>query len=374
MRFAFLVHPLTPNMVRIFGLRAGLLPLALGGREALRREGLAPSNIRIITELPSIISATGARCEGRIIGIPALPELLLSEQEAAVRLMATAAMQYGVGCELVGLGALCAIVGSRGEALAARLPKPVTTGNSLTCWASAETVTRLWERLSGSPRFVPRVLLVGFPGTMAEGLLQVLARRGLPVEVYHPSLPKRQERQLAALEAELQITIPRWSDLDAALERRGIVVGAGSLGGELAEATLRPGTVVVDVAQPLDTTPAQRAREDLLVVEGELVTLPEATGAAWRSLFTGLYNHIVGQGDARVFACLAEPMVLALEGRAEPWSLGRTLDPQRVEALGALASRHGFAVRDLYTGTRLLDEERLMRFVQIPWLVTPPGA
>lgn len=365
MRFAFLVHPLSTGMLRIFGARAGLPLLALGGAATLRREGLEPSNIRTITDLPPLVSATGARCEGRIIGLPCLPSLLLEEQEAAVRLMHTAAMQYGVGCELIGLGALCAIVGSRGEALAARLPKPVTTGNSLTCWASAETVCRLWDALQHSPRFTPRVLLVGFPGTMAEGLLQVLARRGLPLEIVHPQLPRRQERQLAALEGELGISIRRWTDLNEALQRKGIVVGAGSLGGELVGADLRPGTVVVDVAQPLDTSPAQRRREDLIVVEGELVSLPGAYG---RSVLTHLYNHIVGQGDGRVFACLAEPMILALEGRAEGWSLGRTLDPARVEALGALATRHGFGVRQLFTGTQLLDAERLRRFAQVPWL------
>ena len=362
MRFAFIVHPLSPAMLRIFGLRAGLLPLALGSSRRQLSEGLHPSNIRIITELPRIVGDAGAECSGRIVGLPSLPEVLLAHQEEAVRLMRTAAMQYGVGCELVGLGAVCAIVGLRGEALAAGLPKPVTTGNSLTCWASAETVCKLHAALSARPGFPERVLIVGFPGTMAEALCEVLLRRGLPVEAYHPSFPKRLERALLAMEKATGATIARRTDLPEALAEGGLVVGASSLGGELAAMKLRSGTVVVDVAQPLDTSEAQRRRPGLLVVEGELVAMPQAAGAQWRGALTSAYNTVVGQGAHRVFACLAEPMVLSMEGRRESFSLGKRIDPARVEEIGALATTHGFGVRELYTGRRRLDEGRLAAF------------
>lgn len=367
MRFAFLVHPLSTGMLRIFGLRSGLPALAFGGAARLQAEGLSPSNIRIITELPRIVGDSGAECAGRIVGLPSLPQVLLEHQDEAVRLMATAAMQYGVGCPLVGLGALCAIVGLRGEALAGRIPKPVTTGNSLTCWASAETVCKLHAEATRRAGFAERVLIVGFPGTMAEALCEVLARRGLPVAIYHDSFPKRLERTLAGIEARAGASIGRHTDLDAALEPGGIVVGASSLGGELAGASLRPGTVVVDVAQPLDTSAEQRGRPDLLVVEGELVEMPRAAGSQWRGALTSAYNTVVGQGAQRVFACLAEPMVLSMEGRRESFSLGKRIDAERVEEIGALATTHGFGVRSLYTGRRRLEHDRLEAFVAGRW-------
>ena len=354
-------------MLRIFGLRTGLLQFSLGNRARLIREGLVASNIRTITDLPKIVGDSGASCSGRIVGLPCLPEVLLEHQEGAVRMMATASMQYGMGCELIGLGAICAIVGLRGEALEARIPKPVTTGNSLTCWASAETVCRLDEALQARAGYSGRVLIVGFPGTMSEALAAVLAARGVSVEVWHPNIPKRLERTLCKIEKASGSSIVRHTDLSAALEGVGIVVGASSLGAALAKVELPPGTVVVDVAQPLDTSGAQRARADLLVVEGELVEMPRATGAAWRSLFTSAYNAVVGQGSDRVYACLAEPMVLAMEERAESFSVGKHIAPDKVEEIGALALAHGFAVRGLYTGRRRLDEGRLAAFAKRSW-------
>ncbi|MEL6182253.1 MAG: hypothetical protein AAFS10_25070, partial [Myxococcota bacterium] len=327
-----------------------------------------PSLIGTITRFPVIQSDAGETCSGQIVGIPTLMQHLLADQEKAVEMMWKAAEEHAAEADVIGLGAACAVVGLRGEVLARRLDRPVTTGNSLTCWASAETVSRAMTLATSEPRFHPRVLVVGLPGTVAEALVGVLALRGLPVEVYSRRFAKPLERRLSRIEADTGVQLRRWTDLDAAVRAKGIIVGAGSLGGELASADLRPGTVVVDVAQPLDTTPEQRARRDLMVLEGELVYMPKATGNRWLSFWTTLYNAIIGQGQQRVFACLAEPMVLCLDGRSESYSLGRKLDPHRVEALGQSAARHGFGVRGLYSGTTEVRPHELREFVRIPWL------
>ena len=368
MRFAFIVHPLSELTLRAFGARrlsADILTLHPGDAYKYAHD---LSLIGRITQFKTIHSDVGAECSGEIVGIPTLLPQLLEDQNRAVEMMRVAAEEHAAEADVIGLGAACAVVGLRGEALASQLDRPVTTGNSLTCWASAETASKAMAIASREPRFEPRVLVVGLPGTVAEALAGVLALRGLPVEVYSRRFAKPLERRIAKLEEVSGVTIKRWTDLDAAVRGKGIIVGAGSLGGELAGADLRPGTVIVDVAQPLDTTPEQRAREDLMVLEGELVYMPEAAGNSWLSFWTTLYNAIIGQGQQRVFACLAEPMVLCLEGRAESYSLGRKLDPRRVEELGRLAARHGFGVRGLYSGTTEILPSELQEFVRIPWL------
>lgn len=368
MRFTFLVHPLNEWMLRFFGARNLLFeilraPLGKGEQFAFRQDMVRP-----ITLFPQITSDQGHTCSGQVIGIPSMPGPMLSEQAASVDIMRSAIESYGEDSDLVGLGALCAVVGLRGMELADQVKVPVTTGNSLTCWAAAETTQKAFQLLTQSERFSPRVLIVGLPGTMAAGLMEVLATRGLPVEVFHRSYPKPLVRKIERLEKKTGAAIKRWDNLDEALKAKGIVVGAGSIGGELADANLRPGTVVVDVAQPLDTTPAQRKRGDLLVLEGELLALPRATDAKWRSFWSSLYNTIVGQDSHHVFACLAEPMVLCLEGRPESFSLGKRLSVDRVEEIGALAKAHGFGVRSLISGRTPQHPEDLQRFAQIPWL------
>jgi predicted amino acid dehydrogenase len=371
MRFTFLVHPLGPWTLRFMGVRGGapeIVTTPFGPRGDLHRFAWREDLIHTITRFPHITSDTGASCQGQVVGIPTLPERMLTDQAQTVHMLQQAALQHAQDSDLIGLGALCAIVGLRGEELAARLPQPVTTGNALTCWAAAQTTSLLFDRLSRHPRFHPRVLVVGLPGTVAAAITEVLAIRGLPVEVFHHSYPKTLSRALDEIDARAQRPLRRWTDLNAALRHKGIVVGAGSIGGELALADLRPGTAVIDVAQPLDTTPAQRAREDLLIVEGELVSVPRANGHDWLGFWSSLYNLVVGQDDHHIFACLAEPMVLCLEGRPESFSLGRKLPAERVEAIGQLALKHGFAVRELIHDRHVLSEDRLQRFAAIPWL------
>jgi putrescine aminotransferase len=366
--FGFLVHPLSELTLRVFAARGLKWPILWARPGDTHRFAFDAALISRVTTFPRIIGDSGAECSGEIIGIPALPAFMLADQERSVALITHAIQTLAADRDLIGLGGLCAIVGSRGQEVQRRVDKPTTTGHSLTCWAAAETVQTLLEALTSCPRFRPRALIVGFPGTMATALVEVLAERGIPVEVGARSMGARHQSWLEDLRAQTGAPIPAWTDMDAALAEKGIVIGASSVGGELASANLRPGTIVVDVAQPLDTTPAQRARTDLLIVEGEMVSLPRASGDSWRSFWSGLYNFSVGQVDRRVFACLAEPMVLCLEGKLESFSLGRTLDSAKVESLGTAARNHGFRVGDLFQGRTCIQPHQLREFAQVPWL------
>jgi hypothetical protein len=42
------------------------------------------------------------------------------------------------------------------------------------------------------------------------------------------------------------------------------------------------------------------------------------------------------------FACMAEAMILALEGRYESYTLGRNITVEQVEEMETLGARHGF--------------------------------
>jgi acetylornithine/succinyldiaminopimelate/putrescine aminotransferase len=57
--------------------------------------------------------------------------------------------------------------------------------------------------------------------------------------------------------------------------------------------------------------------------------------------------------------CLAETIVLALEERAESFSLGRELDPARIREIGAIAARHGFEVAPPASDGRLVSPDRI---------------
>ena len=49
-----------------------------------------------------------------------------------------------------------------------------------------------------------------------------------------------------------------------------------------------------------------------------------------------------GLPPGKVYACMAETMVLALEGRYESYSLGKQVRVEQVREIAQLARKHGF--------------------------------
>ena len=73
------------------------------------------------------------------------------------------------------------------------------------------------------------------------------------------------------------------------------------------------------------------------------------------SMFLGFYQGVVP-------CCLGETMVLALEERAECFSLGRDLNLDRIEEIGVLARKHGFDFSQLFSFGQKLESSALARF------------
>ena len=95
---------------------------------------------------------------------------------------------------------------------------------------------------------------------------------------------------------------------------------------------VKPGCVITDVARPLDLSAEDVAkRPDVLVIESGEISLPGDV----RMKSIGFEDRSV------VYACLAETIVLALEGRFENFTLGRNLEWEKVHEIYKLGLKHG---------------------------------
>jgi predicted amino acid dehydrogenase len=143
-------------------------------------------------------------------------------------------------------------------------------------------------------------------------------------------------------------------EVEEAVREHQVVVGAGTTGEVIDPRWLRPQTALLDVALPSSLKPGPRPK-GLLVLAAEAMELPEG----WSRGFWGrVYHLLAGYGPSQVFACLAEPMVMAAQGRTQPYAQGRRLPLEQVHAFGAAALEMGLSAR-LAHGWRALDEERL---------------
>jgi hypothetical protein len=94
---------------------------------------------------------------------------------------------------------------------------------------------------------------------------------------------------------------------------------------------VKPGCVITDVARPLDL-PASEVikRPDVLVIESGEIQLPGEV----RMKNIGLPKNVA-------YACLAETIVLALEGRFENFTVGRAIEWEKVHEIYELGLKHG---------------------------------
>jgi predicted amino acid dehydrogenase len=94
---------------------------------------------------------------------------------------------------------------------------------------------------------------------------------------------------------------------------------------------VKPGCVITDVARPLDLSAEDVAkRPDVLVIESGEIQLPGDVKMKNIGLPTGV-----------AYACLAETVVLALEGRYETFTVGRNIEWEKVKEIYKLGLKHG---------------------------------
>ncbi|MFD3998779.1 aminotransferase class III-fold pyridoxal phosphate-dependent enzyme [Streptomyces sp. NPDC058548] len=350
MKFGFLAHPVSA------GHRNQIRGLDLLGRLIDDHRGTPrPSNPRHHVPLPlfaSVTSATGAQCEGDVRHLPYTAEELLRRPTLARELVAAeAAALRDAGAELIGLGGATSIVGDRGLWTAREVGTPLTSGNSLTTYAAHRAVLDCVRLLGLTTERTP-IVVVGYPGSIGLAITRLLLDDGFPLDLVCRRGTRAPEGLLCHLTPQQRGRVVLRDDVTECLDGPRVYVTASSAGGVLDTGRLHPGSVVVDVALPRDVPAPPSPHQDVVVIDGGLVSATDAVR--------------IGDGSLpapaqQLNGCLAETMVLALEGRAEAWSLGRELDLGRIRTIGELAARHGFLPTPLASFGRLLADDDIAR-------------
>jgi putrescine aminotransferase len=362
MKFAFLVHPLshaskallemndngtlTSNWGGDFLEFCGFLHRTMAARRE-RRERNDPPRVRVIDQLLQLRSATGAVADGRVYEIPmGAAEIVDSPGQALEYMQQAVAMATEWGARIVGLGSMTGIVGERGRYLAENCDVAITTGNSLTTYVAIQNLVHACAEVN-IDLAKETVAVVGIPGsiaTAAANLLSPLSRQVLLVS----RRDSVKARQLASsLNAELLVDIP------AALRRARVIFSVTSSGNCIDQRLLRPGSLVIDVGVPADVQGSSPVRTDVLIISGGLSLVPETFSRD--SMFLGFHHGMIP-------SCLGETINLALEQRAENYSIGRDLAIERVHEIGLIAAKHGFQFDRLYSFGLALEDGQLANF------------
>jgi predicted amino acid dehydrogenase len=128
-------------------------------------------------------------------------------------------------------------------------------------------------------------------------------------------------------------------DLGALAEARVIITATNSAEPIVYPEHLPAGQVVIcDLAVPADVSPeVMKQRPDVVVLRGGIVRLPGSSGLT----ITGLPLP-----PGHLFACLAETVLLGLEGHQGHFSFG-PITREQVVRIGDMAERHGYEMGQL---------------------------
>ncbi|MCC6191594.1 MAG: shikimate dehydrogenase [Anaerolineales bacterium] len=348
--FAFIIHPIDPkrDVSRKFPLLGRLLtPAQINFLSTF----FPPVYISQIDGLRS--PATGREVRGWFVACPLTPARMLELPESTVyrKIVETGRFAERLGAQILGLGAFTSVVGDAGLTISQRLSIPVTTGDSYTVAVAVEAVIAAARQME-VPLASASAVVLGTTGAVGAAAAELLAgdigklwligRRPDALQTLCRRLRERTPARVAVAtdlaplaKADLVLTVT--SALDSLIEPRH----------------LRPGAVVCDVARPRDVSARVAAeRDDVLVIDGGMVQMP---GTATR------LNFDFGFPPGMVYACMAETMALALEGRNESFTLGRAITIEKVREIAAMASKHGFRLGGLRSFERAVTPEQIER-------------
>jgi predicted amino acid dehydrogenase len=344
--FAFIIHPIELDDVfkKLKFMRRWPAPLVEAAISLL-----PPFKVSEITGVRSAHAETS----GWFVSCPLTARQMVSLPEKKVigKIIAAGRVAEKLGAKVVGLGAMTSVVGDAGITIAGNLAIPVTTGNSYTV-ATALQGTKMAAKAMGIDLEQADVLVIGATGSIGSVCARILAR-----EVKYLTILARDKGKMCQLaERILQesgLAVKVSSDVKRAVQRADIVITVtGSAETIIDVADLKPGAVVCDVARPRDVSRrAAELRDDVLVIEGGVVEVPGDVDFAFNFGFPPKMSY----------ACMAETMILALDGRFESYTLGRELSVAQVDEIARLADKHGFKLAGFRSFERALSDEEISK-------------
>jgi fatty aldehyde-generating acyl-ACP reductase len=359
--FAFIIHPIDPkrDVERKFPLLGRCLPVPLIHFLSRFFPPLYISHIK------GVRSSTGCEAEGWFVACPFTPDRMMSLPVGVVyhKIVRTGKLAQQLGARILGLGAFTSVVGDAGVTIARHLDIPVTTGGSYTVATAVRAVQAAAARME---RDVGRstIAVVGAGGAVGSVSAQLLAREcGRMILVGLARNVARLREIQSRIEAERGAPTYVATD-EAAVSQADIVVTVTSdTAAFIQPHHLRSGAVVLDVARPRNVSRAvAQEREDVLVIEGGMVAVPGPDLD---------FGFDFGFPPRMAFACMAEAMILALEGRYESFTLGRDIAVDQVLEIEALGNKHGFRLGGFRSFERAVTEQEIERVKRVVHRYSP---
>ena len=345
--FAFIIHP-----IQIKKDAARKVPIArflTEGQINFFSRFFPPLYISEVTGIRS--ESTGREIKGWLLACPFTPPTMLSLPVETVyrKIVACGHMAEELGARIVGLGAYTSVVGDAGVTIAERLDVPVTNGDSYTISMAVQAV-REAARVMDIDMAGAKAAVVGATGAIGQTCAQLLAG-----ETAEMVLVGKRQDALDALRERCEgrsAQVSATTDIAAIYDADLILTVTSAVHAVIEPRHLKPGAVVCDVARPRDVSSRVAAeRDDVLVIEGGMIEVPGPVD----------FGFDFGFPPRMAYACMAETMALALEGRYEDYTIGKDIAVEQAQEIETMAARHGFRLAGFRSFGHEVSAEQIAR-------------
>jgi fatty aldehyde-generating acyl-ACP reductase len=339
--FAFIIHPIDPK--RDVSRKFPFLGKVLTEKQIDFFSTYFPPVY--ISEIEGIQSqSTGKEIKGWFIACPYTPRRMMELPERTVyrKIIQTGHMAERLGADLLGLGAFTSVIGDAGVTIAKNLAIPVTTGDSFTIAMAVQAIRDAAGTMDINMKDAT-VAVVGATGAIGRVCADLLAD-----EAARLILVARDEKKLEVLRDRLKFharsELVVSTNMEVLKDAQLILTVTSAIHDVIHAEDLQAGSVVCDVARPRDVSAMVAAvRDDILVIDGGMVDVPGPVN----------FHFNFGFPEGKAYACMAETIALALEGRFEDYTVGKDITLERVQEITAIANKHGFRM----SGFRSFERE-----------------
>lgn len=343
-KFAFLIHPLDlQDVVR-------LEPKAANKRSQLIEKVLEWLPVHKRADIIGIKSITGSEIQGWFIAVPYLPKQFISKDrnEVLAEIIKGVKIAEDLGASIVGLGGFTSVVGDAGITVSKNTNIAVTSGNSYTIATALDGSLLAADRI-GINLNEAHIAVIGASGSIGKACAQFLVEKCKTMTLIARS-ELRLKKLAEIIKANNNKDVIISTDISTGIRDADIIITATSSTGNIIMAKdLKSGSVVCDVSLPHDVSrEVQKKRPDVLVIEGGVVEVPGNVN----------FNYDFGYPPNVSLACMAETMILALEGRFENFSLGRGIKLEKVLEINRLAKKHGFKLAGFRGFDQFIDDDK----------------
>jgi predicted amino acid dehydrogenase len=344
--FAFIIHPIDPQ--RDVGRKfpaLGKLPVWLINFLCLFFPPV------YISQIEGIRSAeTAEEVTGWFVACPLTPQRMMSLPPNIVyrKIIQTGQLAERLGAQILGLGAFTSVVGDGGITVAQNLNIPVTTGDSYTIAVAVQAIEQA-AALMGIPIEQSTVAVVGAAGSIGSLCAELLAG-----QVKEMLLIGRNREKLEPVKHRVELagcpSVKTTTDMNDLTQAHLIISVSSAIDSIIEPKHLRRGAVICDVARPRDVSrKVVEQRNDVLVIEGGMVEVPGPVD----------FGFNFGFPPKMAYACMAETIALALDGRFDSFTLGKNIQLSQVHTIDRIAHRHGFKLGGFRSFERAITDNEI---------------